>query len=357
MNTQNTAAPAARPQSREMTPRARAEHEMRVLLERSVGQIAHALPSTLGMRPEAVVRAVLTEVRMSEYLAKCSPLSVVRSAIECAQLGLLPNRVTGHAYLVAYKDTCTVIVGYRGLIDLARRSGNISTFDAYAVHERDAFTYRLGDDPKIEHVPYQGSDDPGHLIAVYAVVRLRDGGVQRLVMRTREIDAVRKRSRAASSGPWVSDYEEMAKKTVVRRIWKMLPVSVESLNLIERERVREEGTPEERAAAGMDPETGLDLPGDGQVYDVDPQTGEVQERQPAAAAAAGSPDKPDPARADAAKTLISLCMEHAQVAGDLFGGQPPVAQMSTDEIKAETKRLLDAVAAATAKPAGKGGRA
>lgn len=340
-------APVA-PQQREMSPRAKAEYEIQRLLDRSTSQIAHALPATLGVKPEAVVRAVLTEVRMSEYLAKCQPLSIVRCAIECAQLGLIPNRVTGHAYLVPYKDVCTVIVGYRGLIDLARRSGNISTFDVYAVHERDEFTYRLGDEPKIEHVPYQGTDDAGHLIACYAIVRLRDGGVQRLVMRTREIDAVRKRSRASSSGPWVTDYEEMAKKTVVRRIWKMLPVSVEALHLIERERVREEGDPEERKAAGMDPDTGADLP----TYDVNPDTGEVS--QPAPTQITGPAAATDAERADLVRTLVGLCTEHHAEAGDLWGGTPPYQQMGLDELRGHIEQIRKA--AVKPAPAGKGGR-
>lgn len=341
MTIQN-AAPAAKAPApnteKALSPRAQAEFEIQRLLDRSTKQIAHALPSTLGMKPESVVRAVLTEVRMSEYLAKCSPLSVVRSAIECAQLGLIPNRVTGHAYLVPYKDACTVIVGYRGLIDLARRSGNISTFDVYAVHERDEFEYRLGDDPKITHVPYQGADDPGHLIAVYAVVRLRDGGIQRLVMTTREIDAVRKRSRASSSGPWVTDYEEMAKKTAVRRIFKMLPISVEALHLIERERVRDEGTPDERKASGMDAE-GLDLPeGDGsRTYEVDPKTGEVK------GPTEGS--KPTEDQAERSKVLaafLDLASKNEALVGDLFGGTPPLAQMSVQEIQDATARLAAA---------------
>jgi len=354
-------APAA-PKQSELTPRARAEMTIRTMLERSEAEFAKALPTTLGMSAKAVVRAVVTEVKMSELLAKCEPLSIVRCAMECAQLGLLPNRVTGHVYLVPFfdrkinKDICTTIVGYRGLIDLARRSGNISTFDAYVVHERDQFEYRLGDDPKITHVPYQGSEDPGHLIAVYAIVRLRDGGVQRCVMTTREIDRTRSRSKSGKSdySPWSTDYEEMAKKTVVRRIWKMLPVSVESLNLIERERVREEGTPEERAAAGMDPETGTDLP----TYNVDPTTGELLGESPAGEQAQAptpavtGPAAPEPERAELVKTLIVLCTEHPTVAGDLWGGQPPYQTMAADELRAHIEQIRKAAA----KPAGKGGR-
>lgn len=364
MDARNTAAPAARPaalaasKSTALSPRAQAEHTIRTMLERSESEFAKALPTTLGMNAKAVVRAVVTEVKMSELLAKCEPLSIVRCAMECAQLGLLPNRVTGHVYLVPFKDNkigkdvCTTIVGYRGLIDLARRSGNISTFDAYVVHERDVFEYRLGDDPKITHAPYQGSDDPGHMIAAYAIVRLRDGGVQRLVMTTREIDRIRSKSKSGRSdySPWATDYEEMAKKTVVRRIWKMLPVSVEALNLIERERVREEGDPEERKAAGMDPETGVDLPGEAdRTYDVNPDTGEVTQQQPVGEM------RPDEARDTALRLLTDALTRYEDAGGSEYADLNP-SGLSNEEIKAKTTEILDALAKrAAAKPAGKGG--
>lgn len=303
-----TPTPAANTE-KALTPRAQREREIRILLEKCTSQIAIALPSTGNTKPEAIVRAVLTEVRMSADLVACEPKSIVRCALEAASLGLIPNRIVGHFYLVPFNDTqrgvkvCTSIIGYRGLIDLARRSGNISTFDVYVVHEKDDFTYRLGDDAKIEHVPYQPKAknekeaDPGHMIAVYAIVRLRDGGVQRLVMTTREVDMVRAKALSKNSPAWTGHYEEMAKKTVVRRIAKLLPISVEALHLIEKDRVRDEGTEAERQQAPPEDEESIDLsPEDVTVTDpktgetVNPQTGEVTKPAAEGAAAPGQQD-------------------------------------------------------------------
>lgn len=382
MTTQG-AAPAAKPSApapantgTEITPLSKAQREIRVLLERSTKQIAHALPATLGMKPEAVIRAVLSEVRMNPLVAACDPITIVRCAMECAQLGLVPNRVTGHVYLVPFtekkkqpdgtwteRDVCTTIVGYRGLIDLARRSGNISTLDVYVVHAKDEFTYHLGDDAKIVHVPWQPKAnsaeeaDPGHMVAVYAIVKLRDGGIQRCVMTTREVDLIKARSKSAGNpkGPWHNDYEEMAKKTAVRRIWKMLPVSVEALNLIERERIRDEGSEDERKAAGIG-DAGEDL-NLGRAEIIDEDTGEVtktgqqqQGEQPQ------KPDAKDAERSGLVATLLGLCMEHQEAAGDLWGGQPPVQTATTAEIQGWIGEIQAKAKSATAKPAGKGGR-
>lgn len=244
-----------------MRPRAEAEKYIHQLLLRGQGQLASALPHTLGMSPKTLIRAVLTEIRMSDKLWECDPISIVKSALECAALGLLPNRVTGHVYLVPFKDNnpksptcgkmiCTTIPGYRGLADIARRSGNISTLTAHVVHEKDEFDFALGDKPFVLHKPAFREVDPGHTIAAYAVARLRDGGLQIAVMSVPEIEYIRSQSKQPDGKLWTDHYDEACCKTVLRRLWKQLPISVEALNLLERERIKDEGTDEERAALG-----------------------------------------------------------------------------------------------------------
>jgi recombination protein RecT len=135
-----------------------------------------------------------------------------------------------------------LIISYKGMIALARRSGEILSIEARAVYERDTFSVRYGIDATVEHVPYLDGD-PGKLKFAYAVAKLRDGGVQIDVMNRTQIDAIRTRSRAGQKGPWVTDYDEMAKKTVLRRLFKMLPVSAELAEAIEKGDAHEFGEP------------------------------------------------------------------------------------------------------------------
>ncbi len=196
-------------------------------------QLKLAMPKS--MTPERLSRIIVTECRRTPALLKCSPESFYGAVLQCATLGLEPGNALGHCYLLPFgngkdKDgraNAQLIIGYRGMIDLARRSGQILSISAYAVHENDEFHYELGLHPDIHHIPTQGAM-PGALTYVYAVAQIKDGGVQFEVMSRAEIEAVRSKSPAGKSGPWVSHFEEMAKKTVIRRLFKYLPVSIEA---------------------------------------------------------------------------------------------------------------------------------
>ena len=148
------------------------------------------------------------------------------AVMQAVQLGLEPG-LLGHCYILPYKREATFIIGYKGMIDLARRSGHIQSIYAHAVHENDEFEYELGLHPKLEHKPSHG--DRGAFIGAYAVAHFKDGGYQMEFMPKSEIEKRRKRSASANSSysPWSSDYEEMAKKTVVRYMFKYLPISIE----------------------------------------------------------------------------------------------------------------------------------
>ena len=210
---------------------------LRDLLARSKQQIAAALPSHLTA--DRLVRIAITTVQRTPKLAECSPLSIVGCVIEAAQLGLEPDNILGHAYLVPFLNKKTnryeakLIPGYRGLLDLARRSGELSMVYARCVHEKDKYEIAFGLEPRLIHIPCD-SDTPGEIVATYAVAKLRDGSSQFEWMWRREIEAVRARSSAANDGPWVTDFAEMAKKTVLRRLMKVLPLSVEVQRAIAR---------------------------------------------------------------------------------------------------------------------------
>lgn len=205
------------------TPR---PHPIVALLEAQKTSIQQALPK--HMDPDRLLRIAFTELRKTPKLKQCEPASFVGAVIQCAQLGLEPGNALGHAYLIPYGKECQFMLGYRGMIDLARRSGQIVSLTARAVYADDEFRYRFGLDDDLHHVPnVEVEPEAKALTFVYAVAKLKDGGVQFDVMSRSEVDAVRKRSRAGNSGPWVTDYVAMALKTVTRRLFKWLPVSIE----------------------------------------------------------------------------------------------------------------------------------
>lgn len=201
-------------------------------------QMALALPKTLTA--DRLTRIVLTECRKTPELRKCNPQSFFGAVLQCAQLGLEPGSALGHCYLLPYgngkardgRPNCQLIIGYRGMIDLARRSGQIVSINAYCVHQEDEFVYELGLHPDIKHRP-SAKANRGPVTYVYAVAQLQGGGVQFEVMSRAEIEAVRSQSKAGTRGPWVTHWEEMARKTVVRRLFKYLPVSTEALRAVE----------------------------------------------------------------------------------------------------------------------------
>lgn len=189
-------------------------------------QMQIALPK--GMDAERILRIAMTALRQTPKLAACSPQSFVGALFQSAQLGLEPSNGLGHAWLIPYGREVQFQIGYRGLLELARRSGEIETLYAHVVYEGDHFVYQLGLDPRLEHTPALGSEPADErIVAVYAVARFKDGGYDTEVMTRGQVDAIRKRSKASGSGPWVTDYAEMARKTVLKRLCKRLPLAVE----------------------------------------------------------------------------------------------------------------------------------
>lgn len=197
---------------------------IRDALERAKPKLAEVLPRHLSA--DRLVRVTIACINRTPALLKCTQNSLLNAVMQAAQLGLEPTGVLGSAYLVPYGTECTLIVGYRGLIDLARRSGQIESIEAHVVHENDRFTCHYGLEPKLDHEPCW-SGEPGNVKAVYAIAKLKDGGKQIEVMTKPQVDAIRAKSKAGGSGPWKDHYEEMARKTVVRRIAKYLPLSPE----------------------------------------------------------------------------------------------------------------------------------
>ena len=191
--------------------------------------LKQAEPELRRLAPKYVrvdrMMALAIEAQMrNPLLANCSPVSVVNFCKKCAEVGT--DRVgAGGMWPVPYKNSKTgtydmvPIPDWRLLIEKAKKAKAITHATADVVHEKDAFRYQRGTDPLLMHQP--AISDPGKPIAVYCVYTLPDGTKDFVVMAIGEIDAIRSRSKASQSGPWVTDYEEMAKKTVVKRTMKL----------------------------------------------------------------------------------------------------------------------------------------
>lgn len=243
------------------------------LLQKLQPQLLKALPKHLS--PDRMTRIALTELRKIPKLATCDPMSFCGAIMMCAQLGLEPGGALGHIYLIPFDNRkknvieVQVIMGYRGMIELARRSGQIVSLSAHEVYENDIFEFEYGLQEKLRHVP--SLSDRGKLVAVYAVSHFVGGGHQIEVMSKLDVEKVRARSKTSNSGPWITDYEEMAKKSVLRKLFKYLPVSIEKL--------QQATTIDEQADMGSQDMKDIFMENAGEEFGVNYDTGEIIEAE------------------------------------------------------------------------------
>lgn len=200
-----------------------AEETIAGLLTRMKAQFAMALPKHIT--PDRFMRVALTAINKTPKIGQCTRESLLACLMDCSALGLEPDGRKAH--LIPYGDKCTLIIDYKGLVDLARRSGEIADIHADVVCANDTFEYSFGSEGKLNHKPKLG--DRGDVVAVYSFAKLKDGSTSYEVMDRDEVEAIRNRSKAGNAGPWKTDWNEMAKKTVFRRHSKWLPVSSEKL--------------------------------------------------------------------------------------------------------------------------------
>jgi recombination protein RecT len=202
---------------------------LRDLFTRQKGAIAALLPKHLP--PDKVIKLVLSAASRTPDLLECDANSILLAAMQSAALGLEPNTPLQQAYLVPYWNKKTgrkeaqFIPGYRGLITLAIQSGEIRSVQARAIYEKDSYSVRYGLDETIEHTPFLGGDR-GPLVAVYSVAVFANGAKTFDFMTRDEVERIKAASKA-KVGPWVDHFDEMAKKTVIRRHSKVMPLSPE----------------------------------------------------------------------------------------------------------------------------------
>ena len=201
-----------------------AKTTMQGLITAMEPQIRKALPSVIT--PERFTRMVLTALSSTPKLQTCTPQSFLGAMMQAAQLGVEPNTPLGQAYLIPYGNVCQFQLGYKGLMDLAYRSGEVSSIQAHEVHENDTFEYEYGLEPKLKHVP--AVKDRGNVIMYYAVLKLKNGGIGFEVMSREDVEKfAMKKSKAYRNGPWQTDFDEMAKKTVLKKVLKYAPLKTE----------------------------------------------------------------------------------------------------------------------------------
>lgn len=205
------------------------EDEVRQFMEK----YASLLPSTVT--PERMQNIVFNEYRSIVKLKECTPVSFYGAVLKALQLGLEPG-VLGHCYLLPFRNgrnggkmEVQFILGYKGMIDLIRRSGQVLSIVARPVYEGDKLVLSYGIEDKFEHTPYSMIEgaQKGKFRGVTLKVVFKDGGYLTDYMPIQEIDEHRQRSLAKDAGPWKTDYEAMALKTIIRKNFKWLPVSVE----------------------------------------------------------------------------------------------------------------------------------
>lgn len=197
--------------------------------EQMRGKIAEVLPKYLTA--EQMTRVMVGTIARVPKLADCTPASLLNALMLCAQAGLLPDGRNAH--LIPYGSAVTVIFDYKGLIQIAERNG-VQNIRAIAIHEADFFEYGIdGATVQFNWKPNLRGDR-GEVIA-FAGTCIRDGNADVEIMTKAEVDVIRKRSKASSSGPWVTDYAEMGKKTVLRRMSKRWPLSPEQAAALDTE--------------------------------------------------------------------------------------------------------------------------
>ena len=209
------------------------EQTLNALLKRMGPEIQRALPK--HMDADRIARIALTAVRTTPKLLECDQMSFMAAVMQSAQLGVEPNTGLGQAYLIPYGKQVQFQLSYKGLIDLATRSGQYKAIYAHEVYANDEFSYSYGLNKDLVHVPSQ--EPNGEPIGYYAVYHLKNGGYDFVYWTKERVDQhAQKFSQAVQKGwtsPWKTNYDAMAKKTVLKEVLKYAPKSIELQKTVE----------------------------------------------------------------------------------------------------------------------------
>jgi recombination protein RecT len=188
-------------------------------------QFRAALPKHLTA--ERFGRVAITALTRTPKLADCTQESFFKCLLDLSAMGLEPDGRRAH--LIPYGKEATLVIDYKGLVELVRRSGDVAKIHADVVCENDTFKHSMGE---VQEHSYDLKNERGEPYAVYAQVTLKDGSVQAEIMSKAEVEQIRQKSRAGNSGPWKDHWNEMAKKTAFRRLTKWLTLSPEIMDAV-----------------------------------------------------------------------------------------------------------------------------
>lgn len=194
-------------------------------------QMEKVLPKMLSA--ERMIAMASTEITKNPKLLECTAQSLIGAVLQASVLGFQPVAALGYCYFVPYGSQVQFQIGYKGMLALARRSGEIASVYAEVVREGDKFNYTLGLHRDIVHEPTGDISKP--LTYVYAVVQFKDGGDSFVVLSRAEVERLRLRSpmqKATPSGAWATDYEAMAKAKAIKQLAKYLPLSIDTVEAI-----------------------------------------------------------------------------------------------------------------------------
>lgn len=238
------------------------------------GEIKKALPSVIT--PERFTRIVLSAISVNPQLGSCTPNSFLGAMMTSAQLGLEVNTPLGQAYVLPYRNKGVLEaqfqLGYKGLIDLAYRSGEVEVIQAHVVHENDDFECEYGLEPKLTHRP--ADSNRGEPIKVYAVFKTKSGGFGFEVMSMEDVRkhaAKYSKAYGSSYSPWKTNFEEMAKKTVLKRVLKYAPLKSDFVKAAVQDEVIKKDLSDDMYTVPAENIM------DAEYTEIDPDTGEVLE--------------------------------------------------------------------------------
>lgn len=352
--------------------------DVRALLQNDMARSQLAAVAAKHMSPERLMRVTANAIRTTPKLQQAEPLSFLGALMQCAALGLEPNTVMGHAYLVPFDKSekgadgrwsktaqVQLIIGYKGLIDLARRSGHITSIAANIHYSDDElWEYEEGTEARLRHRP--GPQD-GEKMHAYAIAQFRDGGHAYVVLPWAHVMKIRNGSQGwqaavkfnkTENSPWFTHEDAMAKKTAIRALAKYLPLSVEFMDAVQVD--HDHGAKVDYASYAMNPDQGGPIiDGEVEVEDTpkedqpEEQTEKPVEEKPAAEKKAAAKTAPKPANdapppenlptdEEMANKVVDLIKSELVEAED-SGTIEAILEMYADQIEPLTEEARSAI--------------
>lgn len=232
--------------------------DVRSSMSTALALFKHAAPAlSRWLNEEATEHlqaAVLHSFRTTPQLSSCSPESIVAAIHTCGQLNLSPGPA-GHIYLIPYGQSCQVIIGYKGMVQLAHRSGLVRDMVADVIYQCEtndpAFVFQKHPQKLVIPAVFGGDRSDDAIVAAYCQIRLTNGGEFLHVIDRQEIDARRARNKRSSKGPWKTDYARMARKSAIRSLFAggTVPMSPQLELAIQLESIQAAPAPETPAPA------------------------------------------------------------------------------------------------------------